>query len=218
MGTVERKVRERERRRAEILQAARALFLSKGYEATTMPAIAQAAELAPGTLYLYFRSKASLYLELLDEGYAMLLSMLDDALRPASPAREQAAAFIDTFFRFARGNPSYFDIIFFVVQREGRTVSELLADEGVSSRLERRQQECKRRALGILKLHGGWVPEGDAELVVDAVWAMLAGVVRYFIKDSEVEYAAVCAKARQLILDGLFPPVGRTAGKGGAGS
>jgi AcrR family transcriptional regulator len=56
--------RERRRQRGEelILDAATAVFLSKGMSTTTMQDIAQAADVAQGTLYNYFPNKESLTL------------------------------------------------------------------------------------------------------------------------------------------------------------
>lgn len=48
-------------RRGEIVQAAVKLFSRRGYEATRAEDIAQAAKIAKGTLYLYFRSKEAIY-------------------------------------------------------------------------------------------------------------------------------------------------------------
>ncbi|MGD8251074.1 MAG: TetR/AcrR family transcriptional regulator [Desulfobacterales bacterium] len=64
MGIQERKQREREIRRQQIMVAAKRIFTQKGYEKSTMEDIATEAELSPGTLYLYFRSKDELYASL----------------------------------------------------------------------------------------------------------------------------------------------------------
>ena len=64
MGITERKERERERRRQQILIAARRVFSSRGYTRSTMEDIAKEAELSPGTIYLYFKSKDELYASL----------------------------------------------------------------------------------------------------------------------------------------------------------
>ncbi|NBC03305.1 MAG: TetR family transcriptional regulator [Bacteroidetes bacterium] len=61
MGTIERKERERKRRKDRILNAAISLIEEKGFEKTTMEEIAERAELSKGTLYLYYNDKASLY-------------------------------------------------------------------------------------------------------------------------------------------------------------
>jgi AcrR family transcriptional regulator len=60
MGIRERKERERERRRQQILVAAKRVFSSKGFARATIEEIAAEAELSPGTLYLYFKSKDEL--------------------------------------------------------------------------------------------------------------------------------------------------------------
>jgi AcrR family transcriptional regulator len=64
MGIQERKERERERRRQQIMVAAKRVFSVKGFSKATMEDIAKEAELSPGTLYLYFKNKDELYASL----------------------------------------------------------------------------------------------------------------------------------------------------------
>ena len=64
MGIQERKERERERRRQQIMVAAKRVFSVKGFTKATMEDIAKEAELSPGTLYLYFKNKDELYASL----------------------------------------------------------------------------------------------------------------------------------------------------------
>jgi AcrR family transcriptional regulator len=64
MGILERKERERERRRQQIIVAAKKVFSEKGFNKATMDDIAGEAELSPGTLYLYFKNKEELYASL----------------------------------------------------------------------------------------------------------------------------------------------------------
>jgi AcrR family transcriptional regulator len=64
MGIHERKEREKERRRQQILVSAKRVFTDKGYSGATMEDIANEAELSPGTLYLYFKSKEELFASL----------------------------------------------------------------------------------------------------------------------------------------------------------
>ncbi|MCP4106143.1 MAG: TetR/AcrR family transcriptional regulator [Desulfobacteraceae bacterium] len=61
MGIQERKERERERRRQQIMVAAKRVFSAKGFNKATMEDIAKEAELSPGTLYLYFKNKNELF-------------------------------------------------------------------------------------------------------------------------------------------------------------
>lgn len=64
MGIQERKERERERRRQQIIVAAKRVFSAKGFSKATMEDIAKEAELSPGTLYLYFKNKDELHASL----------------------------------------------------------------------------------------------------------------------------------------------------------
>jgi AcrR family transcriptional regulator len=61
MGITERKHREREQRRQQIMVAAKKLFAAKGFSRATIEDIAKEAELSPGTLYLYFKNKDELF-------------------------------------------------------------------------------------------------------------------------------------------------------------
>src|SRR5215813_12723516 len=54
------KIRKGERTRAQILEAALDLFRDRGYDETTMRAIAERAGVAVGNAYYYFRSKEHL--------------------------------------------------------------------------------------------------------------------------------------------------------------
>jgi len=65
MAVKDRKEREREARRSQILQAALDVFSEKGYEKTTMDEIAERAELSKGILYYYFQNKEDLFYELI---------------------------------------------------------------------------------------------------------------------------------------------------------
>jgi len=75
------KSRERRvaRRRAEILAAAARAFSENGYAATTIAQIAEAADLAEGTLYNYFPSKRDLLLAVAAETARPVEEVIDAA-------------------------------------------------------------------------------------------------------------------------------------------
>jgi len=64
MGIQERKEREKERRKQQIIVAAKRVFSKKVFNKATMEDIAKESELSPGTLYLYFKNKEELYASL----------------------------------------------------------------------------------------------------------------------------------------------------------
>lgn len=203
MGTAKRKHREALQRRRSILAAARAVFWQRGYAGATITQIAEKAELAPGTLYLYFTGKDSLYIELLVEGYELLEQRLLAEAGRAKSARAGAGGLIDVFLDFARAYPEYFDIIFFVLQRENaRAWQDNFAAEQVE-RLVGWRLACQRAAVEILD-RINFAPAQRRGAIVDAIWGMLAGVVFYFGKDETFE--AVATEAKTLLLRAVFGP------------
>ena len=79
MGITERKQREKQRRIREILEAARKLFIAKGYEETTMLDIADEAELSRRTLYHYFSSKEAISYSIIQESYEAMKETITQA-------------------------------------------------------------------------------------------------------------------------------------------
>ena len=55
------------KKRRQIMDGARRLFLSQGFDAASMNAIAQQAGVSKGTLYVYFKSKEELFEAILEE-------------------------------------------------------------------------------------------------------------------------------------------------------
>jgi AcrR family transcriptional regulator len=200
MGTRERRQRESEQRRRSILEAARTIFWKEGYAGTTVPFIAACAQLAPGTLYLYFPGKDAIYAELLHEGYDILLRCLREAVRPAASPRQQASAIIDVFCEFAREHPEYFDILFFVLQKEGGKREDRLQPQQAQA-LKDRENECKHFVLEVLRRSRYGDPDECAR-AVDALWSMLAGVIFSFRNDRNL--AAIVAEAKTLLLAAVF--------------
>lgn len=201
MGTRERRQREAETRRREILNVARELFWKSGYAATTMPQIAAAAELAPGTLYLYFSGKDALYAELLHEGYDRLQERLEAGVRSGRSARDRATRLIDEFFDFARKNPEYFDIIFFLLQSAGTGGRKAPLSSAESQRIEQRVQRCTALASSVLREVCPGLSAKQLACRVDAVWSMMTGAVFYFRGDKH--FADVAEESRRMILAGL---------------
>ena len=62
----------KERRREELLDAARRVFAEKGFHEAKVGDIARAASIAKGTVYLYFPDKRSIFSELIDHLFLRL--------------------------------------------------------------------------------------------------------------------------------------------------
>src|SRR5258708_26682913 len=86
MGVQERRARQKEGVREEILDAARTLFVKEGYEHVSIRKIAEKVEYAPGTIYLYFHDKAKILDRICEETFAKLAKKMAAINRdPANP-------------------------------------------------------------------------------------------------------------------------------------
>lgn len=112
MGIAERKEREREQRRNDIIDAAESVFFSKGIDLATMDEVAEAAELSKGTLYLYFKSKMELYMAVSERGMALLADMFEDVLRGPGKGHDKLRNIGLAYFEFAKKYPDYYKASF----------------------------------------------------------------------------------------------------------
>ena len=106
----QRKRKRFRKNREIILEAAKRVFSRKGFENTTMADIAQAAEMAAGTLYLYFRGKEELFYAVMEEGMNGLLQELKDAITGEKEANKQLRLFVQIPFHFFEENRDFYKI------------------------------------------------------------------------------------------------------------
>ena len=83
-----------------ILRAARKLFLSKGYQSTTIRDICRLARLSNGTLYFHFRNKDAIYARIYEECFAFLNGMLVQAVRPDMPPLLRIETAMKTYLKY----------------------------------------------------------------------------------------------------------------------
>ncbi|MCU0330852.1 MAG: TetR/AcrR family transcriptional regulator [Candidatus Kapabacteria bacterium] len=111
MGIRERREKEREQRRADILRAARIAFSEIGIEQASVERIAQESELGKGTIYLYFKSKEEILLALMVEDMVRLDDMIDAVIERGTKASDKLLGAFDVFYEFADENPLFFHMI-----------------------------------------------------------------------------------------------------------
>lgn len=118
MGIPERRQREKEQRRSQIMNAAQKVFSSKGYSAATMDEIAQEAELSRGTLYLYFRGKDEVHREIVSNGMGILFDLIKMGVDENASGMAKLGVIWDTVIRFGKEYADYFDAFIHYQTRE----------------------------------------------------------------------------------------------------
>jgi len=122
LGVSERKERERERRREDILDAAEKVFFEKGIDLATMEDVALTAELSKATLYLYFSSKEEIYFAIFVRGQKKMTEMMLRTTDIFLHTKEKMNAFAKSVFSFQKKYPDYFKA-FIYFQTHGINIS-----------------------------------------------------------------------------------------------
>ncbi|GAB4341237.1 MAG: TetR/AcrR family transcriptional regulator [Flammeovirgaceae bacterium] len=111
MGIVERKERERQEMRDNILKAAKELFIKEGYEKTSIRNIAESIEYSPATIYLYFKDKDEIFYTLHVDGFNLLLEKMQQTEGIEDPL-EKLYQIGKIYIRFGIENPEMYDLMF----------------------------------------------------------------------------------------------------------
>jgi AcrR family transcriptional regulator len=108
-------------RRGELLNAALRVFGARGFEQATMDAIAEEAEVAKGTIYLYYPSKQAIYDAAFDQSLSELQRLTDARIEAAPNAKDAVAGFVDVRVRYFQDHRDYYRIY---VSEMGRQLSD----------------------------------------------------------------------------------------------
>ncbi len=176
MGISERKEREKNQRRNDIIDAAEKLFFSKGLSNTTMDEVAKQAEFSKGTLYLYFKSKEDLYLAINVRGMKILEKMFRTVLNSSDNGLCKTRNIGKKYYEFAEKYPDYFNAMVYY------ELNEIEISEETSS-----AKTCEDQGNRTLQTVAEAVQEGikdesirqdlDPLQVATILWAHCTGVI-----------------------------------------
>lgn len=180
MGVQERKARERQELRQEILDAARYLFAEQGYEAVSMRKIADRIEYSPTTIYLYFKDKADLFDCLCAETFEKLIVQLESI--PDGDPVEGLRAGLRGYIDFGVAHPAHYRVTFMT------PVIGPCPSEGQSrSETGEKAFACLRNSVAAC-VSAGRFRVIDIEVASQAIWAATHGVTSLLITHGECEW------------------------------
>ena len=140
-------------RRQQLLDVAMAVFAARGFTATTMDEIAEAAGVTKPLLYQHFDSKRALYLELVDGVGQWMLEAIGKAVAAADGPRQQVEGGLAAYFELVASHADAFTLLFGSdapddpeLSRALRHVEDLLAD-AVDPLIDAGLDEGHRRLL-----------------------------------------------------------------------
>jgi TetR/AcrR family transcriptional regulator len=190
----ERRLEEKERRRAEILDAAEAVTASAGWDAITMDQVARKARLSRALVYVYFKDKTDLMFGIGERALATLRQFFADAVAQHTRGLDQLVAIGHAYVAYSREQPVYFDVM---------ARCELISTD--TSNLQPNEEAClvggdavrrlMQEALELGVRDGSIRPDvGDSKAVTVCLWGFTHGIIQLS-----------SAKAKMLAHDGLYP-------------
>lgn len=193
-------------RRKELLAAARRVFGTRGFEESTMDAIAEEARVAKGTIYLYYPSKQAIYDATFQEGMAELSRISADRVGAAADLKAAIRAFVDARVTFFQDNPDYYRI--YVAEVSRHVLGRLPRKNACRPLLENQTQVLEQ--MFVRAIAAGEVRAVNAAAAATAVFDITRGIIGRRILTAATSPAADDINfITDLIWSGLQP---RTSG------
>lgn len=203
MGVKERRLRERSETREKILDAARELFLSEGYDGVSMRKVADKIEYSPTAIYVHFADKQELFRELCMQDFGRLAEVFQSSNMPLDPV-ERLKQIGRTYVEFGLQYPNHYKLMFMTSYPDPPPTAE--------------EQEIKGNpeedAYAFLKFSVQQaIDKGvfrsdltDADLISQTLWAAVHGVISLNIAkgcDGWVDWRPLQERS-ELMLDGIL--------------
>jgi AcrR family transcriptional regulator len=184
-------------RRAEILRAAERIFVADGYEGATIRKIADEVGVSSTCLYMHFRDKDEILLEICTAALEELLALNNDILaRPLDPV-ERVRMMLTAYVEFALDNPNAYRLIF--------CASPLAGSDQKQQATHDLGSQCSERFLGVVReiAAQGRLKSGDPRTVHQVLWSACHGLVSLMITKPAFEWAAP-EDVTRLLIEGLL--------------
>ena len=176
-------------RRDEILGAAKELFLTEGYAATTIRKIADRVGVSAPALYLYFSDKEAIMLALCDQTFGFLTDQMNEIEQQALPPIERLRHCGEAYVRFALANPREYWLTFM----SGNTPQQVKQQGGHKAEVVDPSQPGTAGALAFQRLMAmfrdietaGMALHYPVETAAELVWMGLHGLAAALINNPE---------------------------------
>lgn len=177
-------------RRAEILAAAKAMFLAEGYAAVTTRKLAERVGISQTGLYVYFQSKEEILFALSQETFAKLGEALRAAVAGVAPGPELLRRLARAYIEFGLVNRDEYELIFMASDAPlkpfhvDKDLSRPFDQQGIGLQAYLTVAEQVKRLQA-----AGAVAEPDSAVATQTIWAALHGLVALLIARSGFPWA-----------------------------
>jgi AcrR family transcriptional regulator len=205
MGVKERRERERTETRERIMDAARELFISEGYDKVSMRRVADAIEYSPTAIYVHFRDKEDLFLQICHADFHKLAESFTSVAKIADP-RERLRRIGMAYIEFGMKNPFHYRMMFMTPHPPTQLSDEEKAAQGCGNPEEDAYAFLRHTVQETMKSGVFREEYKDAELLAQTLWAGVHGVIALQIAKSTDNWVAwrSLKKRAETMIDGLM--------------
>jgi AcrR family transcriptional regulator len=184
-------------RRAEILHAAERIFVRDGYQGATIRKIADEVGVSSTALYMHFRDKDEILLEICEGAIAALLAANTEIAGRPIDAVSRVRLMLEAYMRFGLENPNTYQLAFCSRQEEAVQDKAMVAED-----LAHRCYETFKGAVADIAAEGR-LRFGDVSSAAQTLWCACHGLVALRIGRPNVEWEADDTLI-SVLLDSLF--------------
>jgi AcrR family transcriptional regulator len=178
MGVKERREREKSETRDKILDAARELFVTEGFEGVSMRKVAEKIEYSPTAIYVHFADKQELFRELCHQDYARLAEVFQSSAMSTDPI-ERLKQIGAIYIEFGTRYPNHYRFMFMTPHPPHEPDEE---DREMMGNPEMDAYAFLKWAVQQAIDAGCFREElTDAELISQTLWASVHGVIALHI-------------------------------------
>jgi AcrR family transcriptional regulator len=213
----ERRGEEKERRRAEILDAAEALYAAKGWDALTVDQVARSARLSRALVYVYFRDKEELLFAVGERAMNVLRDRFIGAAKGHVLGLDKVEAIGRAYMGYAYEFPHYFD---FCSRFQAHSVAGDAGNrEGACQVAGDQAMDAVVQAIKVGHQDGSIRPDvGDPMMLAVTLWAFTHGIIQLAMaKGSELARLGIAVPDLSNYALGLIRTVAQNAAPAAAG-
>ncbi len=170
MGIEERKKREKEQLKQRILDTALKQFVDNGFEKTSMRSISKEIEYSPTTIYLYFKNKDELFLEVRQQCFLKFFQTLKQVVQIEHPM-ERLKMLGRQYIKFALENVEFYKLMF-ILQAPMSAVKKRDERWTMGEKSHQILLDCVLDCQSM-----GYFPQEDSTLLTLTIWSYVHGIV-----------------------------------------
>jgi AcrR family transcriptional regulator len=184
-------------RRAEIIQAAERIFVAQGYEGATIRKIADEVGVSSTALYMHFRDKDQILLEICMEATERLLAINSEISAQPIDAVNRVRLMLEAYVRFALEHPNTYRLVF-CSSPLAASPEKLMATNEIGA-------QCFDRFSGVVReiAADGRLRLGDTKIAAHALWAACHGMVALMITKPDFDWATP-EEFMHVMIDGML--------------